>query len=201
MKTCTGCRLAKPISEFPIRKERTLAKCRVCESARQKAWREKNPGYSASYNATWKAANPEKVREHKARDRKKNSERYRAHSARHYQANKGKLRALGALWNEANPEKRRAIGRNWHKRHPAKSTAEVRKRQAAKIQATPPWANLDGIRVFYEMAARVSKCLGIKHHVDHICPLRGADGSRGLHVEYNLRVIPAVVNLRKGNRV
>ncbi len=42
---------------------------------------------------------------------------------------------------------------------------------------------------------------GEKVHVDHILPLRPADGQFcGLHVHANLQIIPAADNLRKGNR-
>ena len=45
-----------------------------------------------------------------------------------------------------------------------------------------------------------NKLTGIKWHVDHVLPLNGKQVS-GLHVWNNLQVIPAVVNLSKGNRV
>ncbi len=41
---------------------------------------------------------------------------------------------------------------------------------------------------------------GIKHHVDYFYPLQGKTMC-GLHVETNLRVIPALDNLRKSNRI
>jgi len=41
---------------------------------------------------------------------------------------------------------------------------------------------------------------GFEWHVDHVLPLNGKFVS-GLHVWNNLQVIPAVVNLSKGNRV
>jgi 5-methylcytosine-specific restriction endonuclease McrA len=42
------------------------------------------------------------------------------------------------------------------------------------------------------------ECTGIEWHVDHIIPLKGEMVS-GLHIYSNLRVIPKIENLRKGN--
>jgi hypothetical protein len=56
----------------------------------------------------------------------------------------------------------------------------------------------------YGLSSRVSKCLGIKHHVDHIVPLKPKKGSGiapGWHEPSNLQVLPARINLSKHNRL
>jgi hypothetical protein len=51
----------------------------------------------------------------------------------------------------------------------------------------------------YHLAQLREKITGIKWHVDHIIPLNGKSVC-GLHTWNNLAVIPAVVNLSKGNK-
>jgi hypothetical protein len=97
--------------------------------------------------------------------------------------------------------------RQWDKARVAKrlkdnrgrTNAYVAKRAYQKKQRIPAWANLDAIAAFYVSAATLTESTGILHHVDHIVPLLGKKVS-GLHVETNLRVIPALANLCKGNR-
>lgn len=74
-----------------------------------------------------------------------------------------------------------------------KSAAKAAKRRAAKLQATPPWADLEEIKNVYLEA----QYFGM--HVDHIIPLQGKNVC-GLHVWDNLQLLSAVENIKKGNR-
>lgn len=118
-------------------------------------------------------------------------------------ANKATDRKLKAVartkaWQASNPEKVKAHAKAARQRNPDGEVAKVQRRNAAKIQAVPSWANHDAIRRHYANAQYLSKETGCMHHVDHIVPLRGKTVC-GLHVEYNLRVVPHFINTRKGN--
>ena len=68
-------------------------------------------------------------------------------------------------------------------------------------QAKPKWLTDDHlfmIEEIYELRYLRSKLTGVVHHVDHIVPLRGQNCC-GLHVPWNLQVIPAQDNLIKSN--
>ena len=56
------------------------------------------------------------------------------------------------------------------------------------------------LKLIYKNCKEVSEKTGIKHHVDHIVPLRGKQVC-GLHVPWNLQIIPAIDNMRKGNKI
>lgn len=59
-------------------------------------------------------------------------------------------------------------------------------------QATPTWADKEAIKRFY-------KDRPPGWHVDHIIPINGK-GVCGLHVLENLQYLPAIDNLKKGNK-
>lgn len=55
------------------------------------------------------------------------------------------------------------------------------------------------IKVIYLACEAITASTGIEHHVDHIVPLQGESVS-GLHVWWNLQIIPAKENLSKSNK-
>ena len=71
--------------------------------------------------------------------------------------------------------------------------------QEHRNKQKPLWRDINKIKAIYDECERISKESGIKHHVDHIIPLRGKNVS-GLHVHENLRIISAVENQSKKNK-
>lgn len=76
----------------------------------------------------------------------------------------------------------------------------VRKRRKMIKIATPPWVNKKEMKAIYKQAHKN----GLS--VDHIMPLRGLNDNKewflsGLHVPWNLQIIPLSENLKKGSRV
>lgn len=68
--------------------------------------------------------------------------------------------------------------------------------------ATPRWLTYEQrmqMRALYKQAAGTRKSKATPLSVDHIIPLRG-QGVCGLHVPWNLRVIPLRENQRKNNK-
>ena len=81
--------------------------------------------------------------------------------------------------------------------------ANAGKRRASKFQATPNWLTkeeLQQIEELYEIAHAFKLYTGQEYHVDHIVPLQGKNVC-GLHVPWNLQVIPAKENLSKHNKL
>jgi len=81
--------------------------------------------------------------------------------------------------------------------------ARANKRRAAKLQALPKWLTkeeLDQIKELYTCAQMFKLYTGQEYHVDHIVPLQG-ENVCGLHVPWNLQVIPASENLSKSNKL
>lgn len=103
-------------------------------------------------------------------------------------------------YNKEYYQNNRERRREYNQRNKAKLNALAMKRHKHVKRATPSWVDLEEIEMFYFEAWRKSQGTGIEHHVDHIVPLRG-DRVSGLHVPWNLQVIPATENRRKSNRL
>ena len=155
--------------------------CRDCE----KEYRESN---KASINARGK----------KYRDKNKVKERKR--SNRWYADNKERRARIGKQWVENNRERYTEINRQYYLNNKTKYYAYRAKSMAAKLNATPIWANNKAIKSIYALSKFLTMTtFSDGYHVDHIIPLQGKNVC-GLHVENNLQILRAKDNLSKGNR-
>jgi hypothetical protein len=134
--------------------------------------------------------------------RQKNKEAISQRLKKHYQKSKQKRLAYHKIWAKQNSEKLKQYQKNWRHENRDVCNAHNAKHFLAKKNRTPSWLTgdqLKAIKTEYSLATWCSKVMGIKYHVDHIIPLRGKLVS-GLHVPWNLQVIPALDNLIKSNQ-
>lgn len=119
------------------------------------------------------------------------------------EANKERRRVVALQWREKNRDKVCATAKRGRQKDPARECAKVMRRHASKMNATPKWLSQDQhdeMLKIYRQASVTSAFFGARFHVDHVVPLRGAEVC-GLHVPWNLQIIPAVENHRKSNRL
>lgn len=158
----------------------------------------KHVAHQKARSAAWRQANPALRKEAAKRDRARNHDAYLTRLAKWVALNRERYNAVRAEWRRKHPE----VGARWRAAHPDVVAHLAAKRRAAKHRATPSWLTHDQlalVRAIYADARRMTRESGVRHHVDHIVPLR-AQTVCGLHVPWNLAVIPAIDNHRKSNR-
>lgn len=203
IKKCTKCKVSMPFEMFHKNKAKwdgLASDCKACVKENNKRYYEENYDKVNSQNKSWAKENSEKKYE--------SDKRWRL-------ANQDKCNERNAAARAANPERNREYQRkSWYKNHeknlerkrayrkqkPELQLVYVRNRQTRQKNAMPVWANVENIKAVYRQCAWVTTVTGVKHHVDHYYPLK-SDLVCGLHVEQNLRIIPAFDNLSKGNKL
>jgi 5-methylcytosine-specific restriction endonuclease McrA len=113
-------------------------------------------------------------------------------------------------WKANNPEayarqKRATALRRKEKRtqlraaRPARVVAPRQRNFLNRVLATPKWVNVEELLAVYAESRRRRRA-GENVEVDHIVPIRGKLVS-GLHVPWNLQIIPKAVNDEKRNKL
>ena len=203
MKRCLKCGEEKALDQFGKHKQKSdglRAYCRPCNNADTRRWAAANPEKANAATRRWAAENSERSREIKSKSYERHAERYSAERKVRYQQDPVSRVASAVAWAKANPDRANKNKTRWRLSNPGKVSAASGRRNADRIRATPNWLSniqLAQIEEFYEISVARSIQTGVKHHVDHIHPLRGGSFN-GLHVPWNLQVLTAEDNLRKG---
>lgn len=149
----------------------------------KRQYREKNREKVRAYGNKWRAENIDAARAHAKKSYFKHSDTRNADSRERYAENATVKIAYQLKYKKQNRDK---------------TNLDCANRRAAKLQATPAWANHEKIAEFYFAADFLGMVTGEWYHVDHIVPLQ-SDLVCGLHWEGNLQVLTARENLRKKN--
>jgi len=175
-KSCVVTEEPQDISNFykaPRNKGGLWHTCKACDKARYKDYYQQNR---------------ENVIQKTSEYNKKNPEVNRAAVKKHYHNNKDYYLHKVKIWREINPHK---------------SVMYASKRRAAIKSATPDWlteAHKREIDNIFWMATDLRSVSGEDYHVDHIVPLQGKNVC-GLHVPWNLQLLPSDLNFSKGNKL
>lgn len=199
---CTKCREEKPIETFK-KDSRTssgyASTCKSCASSYTKKYSVENKENIKTYRKEYYLENKEEVIS-KVKDwYSKNTDKKKEYDRIRVKENKVEIYAKNKKYRELNKEKERARQIKYYEENKVDFFVRAAKRRATKNRATPSWANIEKIKQIYVDCQLISEMTGVKHHVDHVVPLKGKMVS-GLHVEYNLEILPANLNMAKHNK-
>jgi 5-methylcytosine-specific restriction endonuclease McrA len=200
-KACKRCGEVTPLSGFyscKTTKDGLLGQCKKCIVSATQARYQADPDKTKKRVAEWRSANKEHARKSAAERRLANIDAEKAKARAYYEANRRAVIDKSAAWAKANPERFKHYMAS-RRRDPVADCEKTMRRLAAKKHRTPPWVSKDDFVPVYRQCRELSEQLGVEHQVDHIVPLQGKNVS-GLHVPWNLQIIPAQANQSKGNR-
>lgn len=202
IKKCSKCQLEKPSLSFNkdgSKKHGLSSRCKDCAREATRDWSAKNPEKKKLADKDYYLANRESIKSRQGAWRQNNLERVRRLSNEWRLNNYEKVAASKAKWKNENPEKRAEAVKRWQKQNPDVHAFHASMRRDKIRKSALAKAYSSEIRKIYKDCRDKTNQTGVRHNVDHIFPLVGKQ-SNGLHVPWNLRIIPEIENKIKGNQ-
>ncbi len=153
----------------------------------KKAWVKENRVKLNAQSAAWVA-----------RNKKQHAEACK----RWHQNNKEHVAAVAKKWRMSNDLQMKQMRADWRCENPAKLAFYSATYHCTKLKATPKWLTGEQkqeIQAYYDLAKELQWLSEEVLEVDHIIPLQGK-GVVGLHVPWNLQILPKSKNISKNNR-
>ena len=144
----------------------------------------------------------DKIKQYQTRSKLKNPNRRKEITDKYYMSNKEKILERIRIWKKNNKSKVSNQNKKYNQNNKAKILAGTRLYQTRKLNATPKWLTKNQfyqMEMFYIHAKECELLTGDKYDVDHIVPLQGKNVC-GLHVPWNLQILPADINRSKYNK-
>jgi len=224
MKVCNKCGEEKSLDEFyksSKTKSGYRSPCKSCINATNKAYYVNNRTQVNEYKKSWALANSKNKREQENIWYLSNAEWVRKCSQckeekplsefhRRSGATFGRMASCKACesakqrqYYHENLSSCRENRKQYYESNKLSFIIRARSRRRNIRHQTPKWLTFEQrreIELVYEHARECSMLTGDQYAVDHIVPLKGKNVC-GLHVPWNLQVLPSDINDSKGNKL
>lgn len=204
--------------------DRARAACRAWHEANKEythSYRQANKSRISNNNRAWNAANKEYKKQINRAWDAANKERKKHATKDWIERNKERVKRTTKVWRESNKDRISTIGRKWRAINKEKVLTAKSSRRARALRATVTYCDTGAILAIHRNRIRNNKHSRLQLHVDHKVPLvpisfknnrpyssldpetgmyYDLGSACGLEVHYNLQLLTAEENLKKGNR-